>query len=737
MIKLKHFIYLISLLLVSLLYSCGESQGDNAGGNSLPPIISDNAFLLDPDSEKSLESVDRETKVITFSSKTKTLSDIKAGDVLVIPSSPNFPDGMLIKVISVTEAGGKVEVVYEDATLTDIIVQGTLELSQLELTADDIDSIEVEDQNSEFRDISSSPQPLISLLPSQGSDLRFRLGGTINYSRNYSIYIKAFLSLSVGYKFRLVIQGASLKELQAIAKASEKAGIIVYAKAGASAKYKKRLGRVKFKPKVVKVGWVPVYVRPVLYFYAGAKGKAQSEARTSIDQSLSFEAGITYNGKWNPIQKLERSFTFEAPSLKKSDVSLTGYIEPQLVFWIYGVAGPYVRVNGNLSLTASPLIDPWCKLLAGVDGYAGAKIAIFSKKLADVNLSLFNLDFPLYECQDPYLIVTPEGTLMSYGPEKGPFSPSSITFTLTSSNEKDVEYEVSTASDWLDISNPKGSASKNNPQSVEVSVNSKANSFKEGKYQAVLEFKNVTSPGKGDHTRTVYLEVRKPSFDVRPVDALLIGREYEGGDFSGIGNVDFTLLADIDGLKWQVQGYPQWLKLSSESGQLTRGQPVTVTASINQDQAKSLKAGTHKASLLFQLYNNSGDLLKEEQRTVYIQVLMNVRPQSEQILQVPEGGPAPSETLTYTIEAINGPINWEAYVESNNPLVNNKKLFKGVTQQGQSSTINVALDSGIEDLPKGKHSEAVFVRNLESGVYEDNVELPITIEVVHPFSVSP
>ncbi len=726
---MKRFIFFIIVLFLLFLSSCGGNGGNKTVENQ--PVISENAVLLDEETTDNIESINTEEKKIIFKSKTSQISEIKVGSIVVIPINDITPDGMLIKVTSIKESSGKVIIEYESASLTELIEDGDIIIPQTELTENNIDRIEIEDESS---DITVVPSTSIS---EQSTTLRFNLKG--RYSG--SVSVKSALSLGIGYNFIIKIRSFSLNYLKVSSKATEKASVIVTAKAGANAKFKKRIGRILFKPVTVWVGWVPVYIRPVLYFYLGADAKAQAIVKSDVKQSLSYEAGIEYNGGWSPINEYQKNFTFNPPSLKKAEAQAKGFIEPQLVFWVYGVTGPYIGVDGYLLLKANALADPWCDLLAGIQGFAGAKLIIISKKLANVRFNLFDVNQSLYQCKDPYLIVSPEGSLSSYGPEGGEFKPSSIIFTLSSSNNKDLEYEVITDVDWLSITNGTGITSKASPENVEVIVNQNANNLLEGTYTGQIFFKNKTSPDKGDQSREVKLIVRKPTFTVSPYDAILIGNDYEGGSFSNLSQVDYTLGVDIGSVDWEVTEYPTWLTLSAYSGTVSESSPQTVTISVNPSEASSLPVGTKKGLIRFVAKNKKGEIVRESTRTVYIQVKMNVKPLSGKTFDFPEGGTSEQQPQPwiYSIEAINGSINWEAYISEDWLSIDNRGTnITGTVQKGSKKDLSIYQNvQKLQNLDRGTYSTNLEILNLDSGVFEDRALIPITANVTEPFEVNP
>jgi len=102
--------------------------------------------------------------------------------------------------------------------------------------------------------------------------------------------------------------------------------------------------------------------------------------------------------------------------------------------------------------------------------------------------------------------VTPLSGLDAAGDQGGPFSPVSKTYTLTNPGTSSANYAVTTPASWLTLTNASGTVVGGGTKFVTVIVNSTADSFGPGQYQAIVSFDN-TSGGPGDTTRLVTLDV--------------------------------------------------------------------------------------------------------------------------------------------------------------------------------------------------------------------------------------
>ena len=106
--------------------------------------------------------------------------------------------------------------------------------------------------------------------------------------------------------------------------------------------------------------------------------------------------------------------------------------------------------------------------------------------------------------------LTPGGNLVSGGDPGGPFTPSSIVYTIENQGDAGFNYSVTKSAAWVSITNASGFVGVGGNASVTVSINSNANSFGIGAYSDTVYFTNTTT-GEGDTQRAVQLQVGVPS----------------------------------------------------------------------------------------------------------------------------------------------------------------------------------------------------------------------------------
>ncbi|HZW08993.1 MAG TPA: GC-type dockerin domain-anchored protein [Phycisphaerales bacterium] len=107
------------------------------------------------------------------------------------------------------------------------------------------------------------------------------------------------------------------------------------------------------------------------------------------------------------------------------------------------------------------------------------------------------------------ILVSPGGVFVAEGPAGGPFSPGSQVYTIRNMGDVPVDYTVSTGASWLDISGGAGTIPVDGQADVTVTINSAAEDFDNGRYDATIDFVNSTDH-EGDTVRAARLFVGVP-----------------------------------------------------------------------------------------------------------------------------------------------------------------------------------------------------------------------------------
>lgn len=104
------------------------------------------------------------------------------------------------------------------------------------------------------------------------------------------------------------------------------------------------------------------------------------------------------------------------------------------------------------------------------------------------------------------LTVASGSGLASSGLQGGPFSPSSIQYTLENTGGESLNWTVSKTKSWVTVSNTSGSLAAGASTTVTVSINADAATLSPGSYADTVTFTNTTN-NVGNTTRAVVLNV--------------------------------------------------------------------------------------------------------------------------------------------------------------------------------------------------------------------------------------
>ena len=91
-------------------------------------------------------------------------------------------------------------------------------------------------------------------------------------------------------------------------------------------------------------------------------------------------------------------FHYNAPTLS-AGLDLKGYAGAQLSLLLYGVAGPYAKVNAYLKLHADTSETPWWKLYGGLEMPVGVKVKVLSHVVAGYEATVIDYRLPLAQAQ--------------------------------------------------------------------------------------------------------------------------------------------------------------------------------------------------------------------------------------------------------------------------------------------------------------------------------------------------
>ncbi len=704
-----------------------SQQNNNTGTNTsdnYSPIIPATTKVINEESLNLLEAISPDFAAYTFNGTTAQLDSIQAGDILVIPpKAPINPDGLLRKVESVEQNNGKIVITTRQAYLDEAIEQGEIRFDQ-PLTLQDV---EEEENLHQAIDPLSSPKSQASKALAKAALLQMGFG--LRDTVLPGVVVKGSLWMSLAPELSIKIRYFSLKELKAIMKANENAQLRVTASGSVKGEKEKKIKTIRFKPFTVWVSYVPVYIRPVLEIYLGSSISAQAKLASEVNQVLNYQAGIQYvNQQWGLVNQLDKSFTFDPPSLD-STLSSQAYFRPQLNFRIYGVNAPYAAVKGYLQLDADINKEPFCDLYAGITGLAGVKGKILGVNLGQVEKQVFDFKQNLYQCKTPYMVVSDTLDKVITAAE-GSVSQQNIKSYLIAGKKGQINWSNSKNQNWLDLSATGGTVDETNKDILTLNINNQADQLKPGKYTATINFQNATN-GRGDTKRLLTLDIREKKMQVEPgPDTYLLGADNEGNSFANM-TTGFIIKSDIGSINYEVSSKVNWLSISPASGTVDANTPQTISVTVDSSAAQQLSATTHQAEVVF---TNTSNHIGDTSRKLFVQSLMNVTT-GDYSITLPEGGPFGSAAKDWIISAINDDIHWQA---SKNQSWLKLNTTEGIAAKGSASTLTASLNENeVIQLGEGNYQAEIIIKNRNSGPLIDQQKRYFNLQIKPPFSVTP
>jgi Divergent InlB B-repeat domain/Viral BACON domain len=251
----------------------------------------------------------------------------------------------------------------------------------------------------------------------------------------------------------------------------------------------------------------------------------------------------------------------------------------------------------------------------------------------------------------PALQVTPATSIAASGPQGGPFSPLSFSYTLSATGGS-VNYSITNVPNWLTPSSTSGTASSSGT-TVTFTVNANANSLQANTYVNSINFNNSDS-GQGNTTLVATLAVNARLLQVTPATNVApVG--YPGGPFAP-SSFQYQVSASTGSVNYSISGLPNWLTASSTSGNVSSsGTPVTFTVNAN---ANSLAPGTYGPATI--IFTNSDTGQGTQSRTATLTVnapVLQVTPTAN-ILAAGNQGALPPSSFQYQLSANASSINY-------------------------------------------------------------------------------
>lgn len=334
------------------------------------PIVRPETKVLDQNAREALEELRPDGTLVFLGSMA-----FKVGDVLVSEPAPGAPKGLLRRVTTVEQSGGKTLVHTEQARIGDALQRGSLRVER-ELTEADLASVTTLSQGVRYL---GGPRPLANGGFRVAVDIKFGEANleppTISGELRFKPVIKVDLDLDCG---PLCLSDNDLDFLAQVG-IQLTSDLKVSGKSGYNLKYAVQLAVFEFSSLIFYIGPVPVVITPKIVVEIRTDGSVYTNVSYQVGGTLTAVAGARYDSDWKNISELNYRFTagpvdapFPLAGIAKARALAA--LRGELVF--YGAVGPTMEIAPFVDFDLTYPRDPVLKLSAGIQGNVGIRVDV-------------------------------------------------------------------------------------------------------------------------------------------------------------------------------------------------------------------------------------------------------------------------------------------------------------------------------------------------------------------------
>lgn len=388
--------------LVVALTGCGsddatpEPPAEPQGSGSA--VLTESAKVLDQAGTSALQKVmkDGASVELAFSKTSAVLSELAAGDVLIVGVSEHTPHGGLWTIDDVAEAGSGLTIRAHQAALAEAFEELHVELK----------ATLKPDPQASFREQSLGSEGVGTLRQAVGASvpIAFSTGSgddTFSFEGSLSLDSDVELELDIDFaKFQL-------DELSLRFAASETFVANLAGRGGVSFDEPMQLLSIPLQTVTIFVplpgiGALPIVISSGIDLEAGVKGSISGDVQVGVTQRATFSAALGYiDGQFQAVSDDDSDFDVDDPSYG-AGANIRAWAGPKLEVLIYGAVGPFAAVQGYVEASASVAGTPLC-ITGAVD--AGLSATAGVSFIADYETTLFDVPYRLagFDSCDPEL----------------------------------------------------------------------------------------------------------------------------------------------------------------------------------------------------------------------------------------------------------------------------------------------------------------------------------------------
>jgi len=346
-----------------------------------PPVITPETVVLTDLSNQHIDSGTYDGETFYFTQMTTELDQVDVGEIIVSDVSSVDPDGYFRKVTGIAPQGSGVLINTVSATLEESIQDGTSFL---------MESLQPTQVNSM---VALNGVSMVESDINNPLTFYFEVEDVVLYDHdgnpsttNDQIRADGSIEFDMEFIFYLDMQGSQVRRFSLTNKNSLSDTLEIYAEIELlSLEEEAILAEMYFSPITFMIGPMPIVFVPKLDLVVGVDGSVKVGISTEVSHEFSMRAGVQYrySSGWSPIAEVSDTYTWVPPHLT-FEMTLKGYFGARFNLYLYGLAGPYVKITPYLEIKVEPLEQPWWTLYGGLDVPVGFRAHDILEKLLDL-----------------------------------------------------------------------------------------------------------------------------------------------------------------------------------------------------------------------------------------------------------------------------------------------------------------------------------------------------------------
>ena len=346
--------------------------------------LGEGTTIVDEETMEKLTGISEDGTVFIFRGTDPILEAIAQKEFLVMGQSVHTPLGALRRIEEVRKDDDTYIVTTSDATIEQAFENLELRYNE-SLNPYQVDSIVYKVPSLDIhKKMTRKTHPEVL-------DIAFNISIDQDFD---GISIGGQLVMKPDVDFHMKIRRFRLRELRMVIENELENELVVTSGASQGIKAEQMIFDYWLKP--IPLSYV--IVTPKITVNVGIEGEARAGITSGIEVTVTMEGGLEYNAEsWKPVSNFETDYS---AAIEESNVnaSLKAHLGPQMDFFLYGVAGPFVGVEGYGEMTWDMNRNPRYQVHAGIAAAAGVKMDIISRVTLSYTLpELFSYRRLVYE----------------------------------------------------------------------------------------------------------------------------------------------------------------------------------------------------------------------------------------------------------------------------------------------------------------------------------------------------